>query len=256
VSELEEMAFHTWPAEFVEDLSGWRIRYLAGITRRGNSTWTNAWTGETSLEQAVLHVERFYAARGLAPRFYLTPRTAPAKLDTFLTERGYTLDAPVFVQTARLNTLRAAGASWAEGVRVSVAREPRAEWFALAGASSRFAEVQDVYRGLLDRLFGRAYFALATVGDTPAATALGVLDRGWLGVSSMLTQPNYRGRRLAQSLLVALANASSAQGAEGLYLIVEQNNPSALRCYARAGFVSSHEAHYRVLETDSSASSA
>ena len=43
VLEIEEAAFHAWPADEVLELSGWRLRFMHGVTHRGNSVWPNGW---------------------------------------------------------------------------------------------------------------------------------------------------------------------------------------------------------------------
>src|SRR5690606_21587876 len=131
--------------------------------------------------------------RGAPPSFHVSPVHGPTGLDASLAERGYAIEAPVSVQVAELEALRGP----ASDVRVSP--ELDEQWFSLGGARSRFAAHQEEYRGLLQRLGDRAAFALASSEGEPAATTLGVLDGEWLGIHSMLTQPEFRGRGLARA---------------------------------------------------------
>ena len=241
VERLEEMAFAAWPAEHVEEHHGWRLRWLEGITRRGNSVWTGRTDGAPPLAERIQHAEAFYAARAATASFHLSP-LAPPGLDAVLEQRGYVVDAPVSVQTAPLGRVLAA-ASAAFEVRVS--RVLDAEWFELAGAKSRFAAAQATYRALLERIGARACYALASSAGRPVGTSLGVLDGAWLGVSSMLTQPEFRGRGVAGALLRGLCEAARDQGAAYSYLQVEQDNTAALRAYTRAGFETAYATHYR-----------
>ena len=76
-------------------------------------------------------------------------------------------------------------------------------------------------------------------------TSLGVVDGEWLGVSSMLTQPEFRGRGVAGALLCALCEQARREGALRVYLQVEQDNAAALRAYARTGLETAYATHYR-----------
>ena len=160
VERLEEIAFAAWPAEHVEEHHGWRLRWLRGITRRGNSVWTGRTAAEPALGSRVEHAERFYAALGATASFHVSPLT-PQPLDALLAARGYVVDAPVSVQTAPLSRILDESASAELGVEVQVSLTPSPEWFELAGARSRFAAAQATYRGLLQRLGERARYALA-----------------------------------------------------------------------------------------------
>lgn len=243
VERLEEVAFAAWPAEHVEEHQGWRLRWLSGITRRGNSVWTGA-AASGAFAPRIEHAERFYRERGTTASFHLSP-LAPSGLDALLDERGYVVDAPVCVQAASLARVLASSASTSPIFEVQVSSVLTPAWFELAGSRSRFAAAQATYRGLLERLGERARYALATSAGRPVGTSLGVLDGEWLGLSSMLTQPPFRGRGVAGALLRALCDDARLAGASRVYLQVERDNVAALRAYARAGLETAYTTHYR-----------
>jgi GNAT superfamily N-acetyltransferase len=139
-------------------------------------------------------------------------------------------------------------ATWAlpRGVEALCADALSEEWFELSGRQGRFrGEDVLVYRALLERLAGRATFALVRVDGRAAAVGLGVLAPPWAGVFSMLTLPDQRGRRLGEAVLAAIARWAQGRGARRLFLQVESDNASARRLYARAGFVPRYAYHYR-----------
>jgi GNAT superfamily N-acetyltransferase len=255
VPELEAAAFAAWPAEHVLDIGGWRVRWMSGVTRRGNSAWTNESTDAGPLERRIAAVERFYGDRGLAPSFHLSPLTTPANLDDSLTERGYTVDVKVAVQTVATQAMLEKLSKGAENIgkcreaalAVEVRTELTEDWFAVAGARSRFRQHQPVYRRLLTRLQRGAVYATAFVAGAPAATAVGVAHPPWLGIHSMLTQPEFRGRGLSKALLSGLARHAQAQQLVGVYLQVEDGNHAARRAYHAAGFQTAYATHYRTL---------
>ena len=237
---LERCAYEAWPAEEVEPLGGWRLRAMRGVTRRGNSVWTFDGTSDGAVEASVERVEAWYAARGLAPAFQITDRSRPEGLDAFLSQRGYAIDAPVSIQSARADDVLARGRE-----RAAVARLCVPEWFEISAHRGRFAKVAATYRGLLERIGTAARFALARVDGEPAGVGLGVVGAGWMGVFSMLTLPSARRRGAARAVLSGLAATAREEGIDALYLQVERDNAAALALYAAASFRELYGYHYR-----------
>jgi N-acetylglutamate synthase len=243
VLEIEETAFRAWPAEEVVELSGWRLRFTHGVTRRANSVWPNGWQDETPLVERMEAVEAFAAARGIAPSFQLTTAARPPELDAFLEERGYAFDTPVIVKTLALSSLDLEDRGL--GVRATVASQPNAEWLSVAVDRGRYAGVRDVFLGILARIGDRGGFALVRSGHGPLAAGLGVVDREWLGIFAMLTVPEARRRGAARAILGALTRWGANRGATRAYLQVERDNAPARALYQALGFVRAYDYHYR-----------
>jgi N-acetylglutamate synthase len=243
IRELENRAFAAWPAEEVCELGGWRLRYTRGVTRRANSVWPNNAAGDLSLEPRIDQAERYYRSRGQRPSFQISPLACPPGLDETLAARGYVVDAPVSVEIG--GALEAA-ARPRPGVRVRVEPTLFDDWFELSARRGRYADAAEVYRGLLDRLKGRALFALAQKGGVPAAVAMGVVDGAWMGIFSMRTDPAHRRAGLGRAVLGALAQSAQARGVQRLYLQVEKDNQSARSLYRSAGFRKAYAYHYRI----------
>lgn len=244
VLEIEEHALVAWPAAELEAFAGWQLRAMSGVSHRANSVWTARALGPLGLERRIAHAEAFYQARALTPSFQISTQCEPPGLDSALAERGYLIESPVSVQVAQPGAL--AGAAPSGAVRARVDTQMSDAWFDLSGRRGRFADVQDVYRGLLARLGTRALFALAFVEDSPVAVGLGVRGPRWLGISSMFTLPAYRGRGAARAVLRALAAHAERPSEPSIYLQVERDNSAAIALYAGLGFTHHHDYHYRV----------
>jgi N-acetylglutamate synthase len=242
IEALERLAYASWPAAEVRELDGWRLRFTGGVTRRANSVWVNEGRDTPELAARIAAVEEFYRDRRQPALFQLSPLARPARLDAELAARGYAVDAETSLQTADAR-VAAAGVEGTKNVRT----EPRLfeEWFEVSGRRGRFANAQDVYRGLLERLGERAVYALAVDGGEPAAVGLLVIDGKWAGISSMLTLATQRRRGHANAIIRALAHNALARGVERLYLQVERGNPAALELYAARGFRERYRYHYR-----------
>jgi len=198
------------------------------------------------VDRALARTTEFYAERRQPAIFQVCP-ASPAGLDETLAAHGYEVDAPVAILTAELAELRSHSRPGLE-VRVEPSITPR--WFELSAGRSRFAAVQPVYRGMLERIGAgggaRAGFALAELAGEPIATALGVRDGEWLGVFSVATLPEFRRRGAATALLHSLRGWAESLGARRAYLQVERDNRVAFDLYLRDGFREVYGYHYRV----------
>lgn len=261
VLAIERVAFDAWPAAEVQALGGWRLRFNHGVTQRGSSVWPGPGergplrgpAGEEPLrgpgegpplEARIAAVERFYAERGAAAAYQISPAADPPQLDRALAARGYQTSLPVSVELSDAAAVAALGTpAGAEAVCSDTLSE---EWFDLSGRRGRFqGEAVAVYRAMLARLAGRAGFALVRAGGEVVAVGLSVAAPPWAGVFSMLTLPAWRGKRLGEAVLGAIARWALGRGASRLYLQVETDNAPARRLYARVGFAPRYEYHYR-----------
>jgi len=244
VLAIERVAFDAWPAAEVRALGGWRLRFNQGVTSRGSSVWPGPGENGPALDARLEAVERFYAERGAAASYQLSPAADPPELDAVLAARGYEKSALVSVELA--STAGVASLAAPPGMEARCDETLSEEWFELSGRRGRFAgEAVGVYRAMLGRLSGRAGFALARAGGTVAAAGLAVASPPWVGVFSMLTLPAWRGKRLGEAVLGAIARWAQARGASRLYLQVEADNVAARRLYARVGFEPRYPYHYR-----------
>ena len=243
VSDLELAAFDAWPAEEVEALDGWRLRAMAGVTRRANSAWTAETRGARSLDERIASVEAFYAKRGLASQFMLSP-LSPPELDLELEARGYRIDSPVVIQIANASQI----ATLEPSLPVRIEPRPSAAFLEALVERGRFRDVSRHFHGLLRRLDGRANYAVVTLEGGVAGAAFGVLAGDVYGVFGMLTLPEFRRRGVASAIALGLSREAVARGARFVYLQVERDNVAALALYAELGFRDVYGYHYRVAE--------
>lgn len=244
IEDIEGCANRAWPAALVESLDGWLLRWSDGLTRRGNSAYPLADPGSLPLDEKLEAVESWYHARGVGALYQLSPIATPASLDSALAARGYSLEAPVSIQTCSAAALAAAPFR-SEALSAHVTDTPTAEWRAILVDRGRFSERPGTFDGFLERIGSRAGFAQARLSEEPVACGLGVVDGDRAGIFSMLTVPERRGQGAGAAVLVALARWATERGARKLYLQVERDNPAALDLYARAGFRERYGYHYR-----------
>jgi ribosomal protein S18 acetylase RimI-like enzyme len=245
IAYLEELAANAWPAEVVQNVDGWRLRYTQNVTRRANSVWPNGPGQYHQLEEKLAVVEDFYARRNCPARYQICPAAHPTNLDDILAERGYTVDAPTAVQIAPLATVLARTAS-NSAYKITIGKNFDERWFAAycqsEGVSGPPAVVR---RGILQRVGPRAGFALLEIEEQIVTVGLGVVERGWLGLFSLTTRPEFRRQGAATALIHGLSQWSQQHGATQMYLQVMATNAPASRLYQQLGFETLYHYHYR-----------
>ena len=247
---IEELAANAWPAEVVQVVSGWRLRYNGGVTSRANSVWPNDDTGAASLTDKLAEAERFYAVRREPARFQVCPAAQPAGLDDLLAQRGYETHSLTCVQVTDVPAILSRLAT-RTAATVEVCEVLSDAWFDLyARAGGMQAHERAMRRGILERIGPPTGYAFARLDGQPAAVGLGVVERGWLGIFCMETLPESRRQGAASSVLRALAEWASRLGATHSYLQVVDANTPAVNLYARAGFQPLYHYHYRMKRSD------
>jgi GNAT superfamily N-acetyltransferase len=215
--------------------------------RRANSVLTLAAGDTLDLDARLAIVEDHYRRVGRPVRLQVGDASAPADLDDALAARGYAVEAPVDVCTAPTTTVLARCAPGGATPALERHPVPDERWLATwrdCDTSDRPAELYgEGYRALLGRV-GPDLLALAVPG---IGVAVGVRERGRVGVFSMKTHPDHRRRGVGRSLLHELARWADGERAATMYLQVETDNDAARALYDGAGFTRHHGYRYRTV---------
>jgi N-acetylglutamate synthase len=164
-------------------------------------------------------------------------------LDRFLAGQGWT------VRPGAAGVLTAPAASVArdtpaDQVRVDVDAEPDDAWLARYHYLGQW-DLPPVARQVLRSAPWQAFGSVREDGQTLAIGRVAVA-RDWAGLTAIEVDPAHRRRGLARALTAALARQAATQGANWLYLQVEDGNAAARALYHRLGFGDHHGYHYRV----------
>ena len=239
---LEDIGADAWPAATTAWLEGWRLGLDRGVTRRANSVLPNADQPADDVDALIDAVEQRYRAKGLRPCFKLTAAAEPADLDRRLAHRGYRSEGHSLVLVADARTIAPRRSSQ---ISITLEDRPTPVWLEACWPAAQYAAERSARQGIVARLRLPRAFGLARLGAAPGGAALGVADRGWVGLTAVHTLPEQRRRGVAQSLLGALARWAVEQGVERLYLQVEHDNAPARQLYGRLGFTEAYGYHYR-----------
>ena len=240
---IEELAANAWPAEVIQIVDGWRLRFNHGVSRRANSVWPNENGGRVPVEIRLALVEDFYTRRALPARYHICPACLPVGLDDVLETRGYTVDALTSVQTANITTVLTHMQPSYESTYNENLTDAWFDGYINFGGYGQ--DVAAIVRNSLEHVGPRSVYVVIEEKDQCVSVGRGVFERGWVGVFSMATNPEFRCRGYATTVLHALALWGQASGASQMYLQVEIDNAPALALYTRAGFEKFYQYHYR-----------
>ena len=248
VREIDECAARAWPALFVDELDGWRLRFTYNVTGRANSVLPLRFGDRYNLDERLGRVESFYRRWSAPVRYQITPAAQPPDLDQALIHRGYRLIAPTFVQVAPVAAiLRMPCSGPAPDIQITPMLDET--WFATYRWLENLSAIDaEVIRGILQRIRQRPAYILVTLDDRPIGTGLGVVDGDWAGIFCVVIDPSFRRIGAATAMLHALARWARQQQASRIYLQVTEQNTAARALYARFGFETLYGYHYRVRE--------
>jgi len=238
---LEELSLNAHPAYQSIHYDGWILRFTDGFTRRANSVQT-LYKSMLPIDEKIDYCEAQYASRGLRTVFKLTGSHHPANLEAALEKRGYEFDCETRVQTASLNAMPPPeGEAWAV---LDTYMTPI--WLdELARLRPLLDDERDAFTRLQLQIAPRCGYVRLVVDGVTTGLAMGVIERGWLGVYDVIVSPSQRGRGYGRQTMLHLMAWGSAQGAAHVYLQVMAENAPALQLYKGLGFQTVYSYWYR-----------
>jgi GNAT superfamily N-acetyltransferase len=234
--EADRRVHPGWRPVEEEPLGDWLLRASGGFSNRGNSVLALGDPG-LPLREAVTRVAEWYGARGLTPRAHVV---ADSPVIDALDEAGWSVYEPTgLMMTSVARALRHTDPSEQPVGHDTVVG---AGWLATDERAARFG---DAARQVLEA--GEVTFATVRAEDgSVLARGRGAFHDDWLGISSLWTAEDHRGRGLGTAVLRSLLDWGAEGGATTAYLQVVDANASAARLYEARGFEKHHGyAYYR-----------
>jgi ribosomal protein S18 acetylase RimI-like enzyme len=149
------------------------------------------------------------------------------------------------VQTASLTEVQEKAKRDAR-FEVTLLDAPDDTWFSVYHLDpDHQAQQRPVREAIMARTGPPAAFALLHLDGRPIAVGQGVAERGWLGLFSIVTHPDFRRQGAATALVRAFCDWGAGQGAEGFYLQVMETSTAAVSLYSGLGFTPLYQYYYR-----------
>ena len=240
---IEELSLNHWPSLSTLLYDGWLLRFADGYTKRANSI-NPIYDSTYDLHQKIGECEKLYGDQLLPVIYKITPFVRPAHLDEVLAERGYSQIDTTSVQVLDLKHVRQPRL---ESVKIS--EDADSEWI---NTFYRMSQVKDEYKTTMVTMLGniktrKAMISLYVDGRA-VACGYGVIEREYLGLFDIVTDPDYRNQGYAEQMILHLLQWGKQHGARYSYLAVVANNAPAKRLYKKIGYTEIYRYWYRVKE--------
>lgn len=238
---IEKLSLNHWPSLSTLVYDGWLLRFANGYTKRANSI-SPIYGSTYDLQRKMDDCEKMYRDQRLPVIYKITPFVHPVNLDEVLGERGYSQLDITSVQVLDLEHVRQ---PQLQGVKVSEEADPA--WIHAFCAINR---VKEEHKATMVTMLGnikarKAMISLYADGRA-IACGCGVLERGYMGLFDIVTDPDYRNQGYAEQMILHLLQWGKQHGARHSYLAVVANNAPARRLYEKLGYTEIYRYWYRV----------
>lgn len=238
---MQRVAQAGWPPFETAELGTWVLRASEGVTGRANSVRVDGDPG-LPLPQALDHVARWYAERGLVPSLQVP---VPSRWDADLERLGWRVARRTQLRTGSTEAL--AAAIGAPDPRWTAARstEPSAELLAFVEPDLPAPAIARILTGPADRVHVEVRDADGALVAAGRASAAASPAGRWAGITSILVAEHARRQGLAARVMGELARWAVEQGCPGTYLQALRSNEPAAALYERLGLRVHHDYEYR-----------
>ena len=266
---IEELSLNAWPSHKIELYDGWLIRFSHNYTYRTNSV-EQVGASSIPLAQKVDYCESIYRNFRTPSSFKISPLIDPS-FDSFLESRGYAvrhatqvmlldLNGPDFSPYERIaeeyefygrNSGLPSWIDFPNETTVSLRDTISDEWiqglFRLNGTVNPVLKriVPSMYRAIPKETI----VASIECDGRMAASGLGILDRGYLGLYAIYVEPGCRRRKYARSICSAILTEGKKSGCQHSYLQVVKGNTNAHDLYSSLGYKDFYTYWFRWKET-------
>lgn len=246
IKAVEDLSLNAWPSHQMQLYDGWLLRFSYFYTHRTNCVEVIG-PSELPLGEKVDYCESVYKKWGTPCIFKISPLTTHA-MEVLLAERGYTVEHKVDNMVLDLSSVGDVPVS-EPALTLVVGDRVDDEWidglFALKGTTDETHRriVPSMYAAIpKDEITVKAYDDEGRI----AATGLGILDRGYVGIYAIHVREDLRRNGLAEAIVRTLLRESVSRDATKAYLQVVSENEPAKQLYEKLGFRSEYQCWFRV----------
>ncbi|MFX0014912.1 MAG: GNAT family N-acetyltransferase [Promethearchaeota archaeon] len=245
VVRYQELANNAWPSKIHFFVNGWNVRISEGYTQRANSVLPILYFG-TNHEEDIVVVEQIYRKMNLPKVIFQIPEyTQPSNLDIILASKGYDQRSKTSVMSAKLKNLLKQRINNVYSYKVSEI-DQQGQWFNFKESYSLSKNKMHLKRMIINRIeIPAKYFFYLFLNELLIGVALGVCERGYIGVYDVEIHPEFRRKGVGANLMYYIINWGIDNDFSDVYLQVETQNDAGQRLYKKLGFQTLFHYHYR-----------
>lgn len=242
----EELSANAHPALQTELYDGWVLRFANGHTNRANSV-SFLYPSALDANEKISECERRYFAQGLPAVFKITDDADP-EFEKKLEERGYAVVSPTYLMTMDLNNdFKMSG----DFIFTDHADD---EWLDSYFLFEKYdnAATRSTVKLMLENIKNTAIYGRVIKNGAVAACGSAVIERGYMGLFSVIVDEALRGKGYGKELCESLIAAAKNAGARASYLQAVCANEKAVNLYTKLGYKALYSYHYRIKKENDS----
>lgn len=244
---IQELSMLTWPPNIILNQNGWKLRLSEGITDRANSVSPLQYEG-IDLNEDISIVERTYQQNNLVPVFQLPDYYEPVELREVLLKRGYKeKDETIVMRVEIEETIQLEINEDYEILQFDNEIEKWIEAFKTIRKEAN-NRIEGIKKIILRMNKANVSFYVVLEKDIPIAVGLSVAEENYMFVYNMFTHPDYRRKKIAQSILMKMYEWADINLVDHMILQVEADNQGAINLYKKAGFKERYRYRYLLKE--------
>lgn len=234
---IEELSLNAWPAYQSELYDGWYLGYSNGYSHRINSVNTLE-SSTQNLSEKINYCEKIYSRSNLNTIFKITPST-PILLEQELINRDYHIEHRANIMTISLKDYIPNPTDNLHNAHNTLIFDIVSDqWLDHLFLLHNYKDerMKQTYSKIIKLIHPKTIPVLVKKDETVVGCALGVLERGYIGIYHVYVDENHRQEGVGNTLITTLLNIGKTYGASHGYLQVVHNNNIAINLYHKLGF--------------------
>lgn len=242
ISKIEDLSINAWPSFKTELYDNWLIRFSHQYTLRTNCV-EQLGPSTLPISEKIVYCEQIYRDYGSPCTFKITP-LIPDDFDDTLSGLGYQVKNKTDVMEMPLDRFIPRSRPQHSVILSDTITN---DW--IFGVFELNNITNPIHHEIVPNMFKaipkKTIVAKIMHDGKMAASGLGILDRGVLGLYAIYTHAGHRGCGCASAICNAILEKGQMMGATHTYLQVLNNNIPALNLYTGLGYNTAYSYWFR-----------
>ena len=236
----EELSLNAHPSLQTQFYDGWILRFANGYTKRANSV-NLIYPSILNINDKLAECEKRYFEQGLSSIFKITD-SHDVNIDQTLEQRGYAIIDPVYVMEM---DLRNKVFPPTDCILTDYADD---EWLNAYFTFSCYTDdiKKLTAKQILDYVKSATICGRIIKNGVTVACGSAVVERGYMSLWNVVVNEVERGKGYGKEICESLLSAAQQIGAHTAFILVTQDNTTAVNLYKKLGYKTIYSYWYRV----------